>query len=453
MDNRDILALGFEPGPHIPEMLAFAQTLDRPAKRSDLLHLAPHPKIKLQESQKYFSNISPENDLEQENVDKVHQSMTELMKTPHVKAGAIMPDCMPAGPVGTIPVGGVVASKAIHPGMHSADVCCSLMLTEFDSADPTDVLNMMHSVTHFGPGGRRNGQRFTLSTRLLDDFRGNSFLSGNKILQAAHDNLGTQGDGNHFAYVGISEQTGRTHLITHHGSRGPGAGLFKLGMNEAERLRRKRSPETLKQNAWLDADSAVGERYWDALQIIRKWTKANHNCLHQAVADRLGVKVSDRYWNEHNFVFRKSDGLFYHAKGATPAFDGWADDAASRTIIPLNMAEPVLIVEGSNAKNGLGFSPHGAGRNLSRTAHKAMKEGMSDAGILEQETKGLDVRFFMGETDISELPSAYKNARAIESQINEFGLAKIVDRIAPFGSIMAGDWQKNAPWKTKGRKR
>ena len=26
----------------------------------------------------------------------------------------------------------------------------------------------------------------------------------------------------------------------------------------------------------------------------------------------------ERFWNEHNFVFRKSDGLFYHAKGATP---------------------------------------------------------------------------------------------------------------------------------------
>ena len=35
-----------------------------------------------------------------------------------------------------------------------------------------------------------------------------------------------------------------------------------------------------------------------------------------------------RFWNEHNFVFRKSDGLFYHAKGATPAWQGFAADTA-----------------------------------------------------------------------------------------------------------------------------
>ena len=38
-----------------------------------------------------------------------------------------------------------------------------------------------------------------------------------------------------------------------------------------------------------------------------------------AVAKALALKVKDRFWNEHNFVFRKTDGLFYHAKGATPA--------------------------------------------------------------------------------------------------------------------------------------
>jgi tRNA-splicing ligase RtcB (3'-phosphate/5'-hydroxy nucleic acid ligase) len=44
-------------------------------------------------------------------------------------------------------------------------------------------------------------------------------------------------------------------------------------------------------------------------------------------AEKLSAKVADRFWNEHNFVFRKSDGLFYHGKGATPAFDNWANDA------------------------------------------------------------------------------------------------------------------------------
>lgn len=40
-------------------------------------------------------------------------------------------------------------------------------------------------------------------------------------------------------------------------------------------------------------------------------------------ADRSSTRSGDRFWNEHNFVFRRSDGLFYHGKGATPAFDNW----------------------------------------------------------------------------------------------------------------------------------
>ena len=452
MNGKDIMALGFEAGKHIPAMLEIANGMPDATDaeiKAAIQHLAPAPKMYLQDSLPYHVNIRAEDGVEADNLDKVHETMMALTKTPVVRAAAIMPDTMPAGPVGTIPVGGVVASEAIHPGMHSSDICCSLMITVFDDVDPLTVLNSIHGVTHFGPGGRKNGNRFTLAKRIVDRFHGNTFLKDTKILQAAHDNLGTQGDGNHFAYVGISKQTGQTCLVTHHGSRGPGAGLYKLGMRVAERVRRKVSPDTIKVNAWIPADSKDGEAYWEALQIIRAWTKANHNCLHQAVADDLQLKVADRYWNEHNFVFRKTDGLFYHAKGATPAFDGWADDATDRTIIPLNMAEPILIARGLNAANGLGFSPHGAGRNMSRTAHKRMNEGRTDAEIFADETSHIDARFFMGMTDISELPSAYKNAATVRAQISEFGLADIVDEIQPFGCIMAGDWQQNAPWRNK----
>jgi tRNA-splicing ligase RtcB len=174
--------------------------------------------------------------------------------------------------------------------------------------------------------------------------------------------------------------------------------------------------------------------------------------IHDQAAAKLGAKVADRFWNEHNFVFRKTDGLFYHGKGATPAFDGWAADATDLTLIPLNMAEPVLIARGRNAAHGLGFSPHGAGRNFSRTQHRRMQAGRTDAEIFAAETVGIDARFFSGVPDISELPSAYKNAAAVRRQIETYDLAEIVDEVIPFGCIMAGDWEANAPWrKRRGR--
>nr|WP_293300030.1 RtcB family protein [Allomuricauda sp.] len=393
-------------------------------------------------------NIKAENKLEETNVNSVIETMDVLMRTPTLVDGALMPDACPTGPIGTIPVGGVaVAKNAIHPGMHSADICCSVLLTDFGNTDPKDVLDAAHSVTHFGPGGRSRENQFRFPMDLLKEMETNYFLNDQKSLSAARSHLGTQGDGNHFLFVGISKKTGNTMMVTHHGSRGFGANLYSKGMKVAERFRKELSPETLKQNAWIPIDTEEGEQYWNALQIVRKWTKKNHECIHDATLNTLGIKPENRFWNEHNFVFR-DDELFYHAKGATPLDAKFMPDITGPRLIPLNMSEPVLIVEGETTKNNLGFAPHGAGRNVSRTQHRKSKSGNFQE-IFEEETKGLDARFFSNEIDITELPSAYKNAETVRNQMEDFGLGTVIDEVIPYGCIMAGDWQKNAPWKKK----
>lgn len=436
--GKDLINAGIKPGRWFKDALAAAN-----AAGDDWVEaakaMAP-AQLELNDNPPdYFVNIDGDCD----NVKAVKTSMDLIMKTPVVKAGAIMPDVCPAGPLGTIPVGGVVASTEIHPGMHSADICCSVMLTNLGNVNPSSVLDISEMITHFGYGGRKQGSRVTVSYDLLKEFEGNKFLCSKQIMQAAQEHMGTQGDGNHFLFVGTLKSTGETCLVTHHGSRKPGALLYKAGMVVAEKCRKEVSPKTLKQNAWIPPEDK--EEYWSALQIIRKWTKANHNFIHQRVCDWLDVKHKDRFWNEHNFVFKRDDRLFYHAKGATPAFDGWAEDATDLTLIPLNMSEPVLIVRGKN--KGIGFSPHGAGRNYSRTAHKKTIDDF-DAQI-KKETEGLDVRFYCGTPDVSELPSAYKDAQSVRDQIKKYDLAEIVDEVLPYGCIMAGDCEANAPWRKK----
>jgi tRNA-splicing ligase RtcB len=284
---------------------------------------------------------------------------------------------------------------------------------------------------------------------VMAPFAANPFLK--PLAGAAIEHFATQGDGNHFFSVGRLA-TGEVALVTHHGSRKPGAMLYKAGMAAAERFRCEISPETPAHNAWIPADTPEGRDYWDALQAIRAWTKANHFAIHDRVADALGLRVADRFWNEHNFVFRKSDGLYYHAKGATPAWRGFAADDSGLTLIPLNMAEPILIARGRDAENGLGFAPHGAGRNFSRTAFMRRHAGLTEQELVARQTKGIDARFFCGIPDVSELPGAYKSAAMVRRQIGEYGLADIVATIEPIGCIMAGDWQRDAPWR-KGKKR
>lgn len=422
------------------EMLTYLEQFRRP------------PMIPLHENPVPFAiNIKAENELETKNVADVIATMNEVMKTPTVVGGSIMPDACPTGRIGVIPVGGVVVTKnAIHPGMHSADICCSVMLTDFGKVDPKIIMDAAHESTHFGPGGRDRDNQYPFPMDLLEAFEGNSYLNDQRIIQAARKQLGTQGDGNHFLFVGKSKKTGNTMMITHHGSRGVGANLYKRGMHTAEKFRKYLSKDTLKHNAWIPYDTKEGKEYWKALQVVRAWTKQNHNVIHDATAEKAGVAIENRFWNEHNFVFKDGD-LFYHAKGATPLNEKFMPDITGPRLIPLNMAEPVLIVEGESTVNNLGFAPHGAGRNTSRTQHKKSKAGKTIAEVFEEETKGLDVRFYSNEIDISELPSAYKSAATVRSQMDEFGLGKVIDEVMPYGSIMAGDVGENAPWKVKKR--
>ncbi|MEL6209973.1 MAG: RNA-splicing ligase RtcB, partial [Pseudomonadota bacterium] len=84
---------------------------------------------------------------------------------------------------GTIPVGGVAAARnAIHPGMHSADICCSVMLSDLGRADPGAALDAVHAATHFGPGGRAEGRRLDPGPEMIDAFRANRFLAEEKAV-------------------------------------------------------------------------------------------------------------------------------------------------------------------------------------------------------------------------------------------------------------------------------
>jgi len=454
INGNTLIELGFTPDAWFKN--AIEHINENQLENKDMLayleQYIAEPMIELHQEEVPFAiNIKAENELEAENVASVIETMKVVMRTPTVVGGSVMPDACPAGPKGIIPVGGVVVTKnAIHPGMHSADICCSVMLTDFGMVDPKVILDAAHESTHFGPGGRERNDQYRFPTELLEAFEGNRILNEQQMISAARSHLGTQGDGNHFLFVGKSKKTGNTMMITHHGSRGVGARLFTKGMKIAEKFRKKLSKDTLKQNAWIPFDTEEGQEYWNALQVIREWTKQNHMCIHNATAEKTGAKIENRFWNEHNFVFKDGD-LFYHAKGATPLNEKFMPDITGPRLIPLNMAEPVLIVEGESTASNLGFAPHGAGRNMSRTKHKKSKGETPIFEIFAEETKGLDIRFYSNEIDISELPSAYKNANTVRNQMDEFGLGTVIDEVMPYGSIMAGDWQINAPWKVRKR--
>jgi tRNA-splicing ligase RtcB len=280
--------------------------------------------------------------------------MTELLHIPVVKRGVIMPDACPSG-------GGrgddpgrrrIEVENAIIPGAHSADICCSMFATFFPANHPVgEMMDHLQKTTHFGAGGRPRGNQWT-SAVLDQPVWDNPFLSG--LRSRAQDFLGTQGDGNHFAYLGriqftegqraALEAAGYTELsdwivrregafnvlVTHHGSRGLGADVYKRGQKAARQWCDENAKDIPDSAVWLPGDSPEGREYWEALQYIARWTRENHALIHEALLRRLGQRALVQIGNEHNFVWKRGDS-FFHGKGATPAWQDAAGAAAART--------------------------------------------------------------------------------------------------------------------------
>jgi len=400
-------------------------------------------------------------------VDAARARMRELLRVPVVRRGVIMPDACPAGAGrAVIPVGGAIeVENAIIPGAHSADICCSMFASFFSVHQPVSALmDQLQKITHFGAGGRPRGSQWD-SPVLEESVWDNPFLKD--LRSRAKDFLGTQGDGNHFAYLGriaFSEAQRRalaaagylefgesierhdgvfSVLVTHHGSRGLGAEVYKRGQIAARRWCDEHARDIPSAAVWLPRDTSEGRAYWDALRYVGRWTRENHALIHAAFLRRIGQRALVQIGNEHNFVWNRGDA-FFHGKGATPA---WTDPQgrALLGLIPLNMAREVLLVLGADNDRFLSFCPHGAGRNRSRTATLRQfkdADGELDPGRVQaaiiRETKGLDVRWYCGTPDLTESPLGYKDASKVKAQIARFGLATVVGEIEPLGCIMAG---------------
>ncbi len=482
IDHQDLIEAGWPPSPLFSELIEAARSYEARGvsdKRYVLKLLKrdfgePARRIGLRREPLAWAEAIDAVTAEDEgNLCEVRRYMKQLMRVPVIEAGAIMPDTCPAGSAeATIPVGGAVAVRdAIIPSAHSADICCSLHATVFRaSGEIGEMLDALMASTRFGPGGR-DPDDLVADPIIGEDVWDNRFLSGLQHHAAIH--MADQGDGNHFAFIGkwtvdrdlvdTLERAGHTEiagpfdavldgrervdclaLVTHHGSRGLGAHVYKRGQKAAVRETERIADRIPGAAAWLEASSEIGREYWEALQYVGRWTEANHRAIHRRFLERSGGDRILDFGNQHNFVWRKGD-LYLHGKGATPA---WKDGSGRPLLglIPLNMAAPILVTLGRDNESYLGFAPHGAGRNLSRTALKRRELGRDGFGDekrirerVEEQTRGLDIRWFRGAPDLSESPVAYKSAEQVRSQITQFGLADIVAEIEPLGCVMAGD--------------
>jgi tRNA-splicing ligase RtcB len=363
----------------------------------------------------------------------VYRQMELAMSIPPVVQGALMPDAHPGY---ALPIGGVIAlNNAISPAFVGYDIACRMHATFFliQEADTEkdalkQILELIKDITSFGVGSTAHHDH-----PIMDDPRWNQFKSTQSLKKLAHSQLGSSGGGNHFAaFMTTTTDEGELWgaFITHSGSRGTGyqmAGHY--AKTAAGYIQRKGVKGIPKGYEWLDMDTEEGQEYFNVMELMGDYAKANHLLLHNAFVDRYQHAVVQVISNHHNYAWEYPGNLFIHRKGATPA------DKHVLGIIPSSMATPAFVVRGKGNPDSLYSAAHGAGRVSSRSQAKKMfdrtayQHRIKQAGIL---THGID-------TD--ESYQAYKNIDEVMKAQTE--CVDIVMTLQPRVEVMGGKNKEN----------
>lgn len=309
-----------------------------------------------------------------------HEAIMQMERAcllPVAVAGALMPDAH----IGYgLPIGGVLATEnAVIPYAVGVDIACRMKLTVLDlpvrdlDRKRERLVKAIEQETRFGIGARFQDRR---EHEVMDaDWSVSPITRANK--DKAWSQLGTSGSGNHFVEFGVFTNEAEVNglppgehvaLLSHSGSRGTGAQVCdhysKLAIARHADL-----ASELKRLAWLPLDSAEGQEYWAAMELMGQYAAANHALIHQHIAAHLGLEVRLDVENHHNFAWQEThviDGrereVVVHRKGATPAGEGVLG------IIPGSMATPGFLVRGRGNAASLKSASHGAGRVMSRKA-------------------------------------------------------------------------------------
>jgi tRNA-splicing ligase RtcB len=347
-------------------------------------------------------------------------------------AGALMPDAhLGYG----LPIGGVLATdNAVIPYAVGVDIACRMKMTVLDlplrdlEQKQDRLARAIEVETRFGVGSTFKDRR---QHDVLDaDWTVSPVTKQNK--DRAWAQLGTSGSGNHFVEFGVFTAHERIHdlepgtfvaLLSHSGSRGTGAAVCdfysKLAFQQFPDL-----PRELKRLAWLSLDSAEGQEYWAAMELMGRYAAANHALIHRHIAANLGAQVLLDLENHHNFAWKERhviDGVerevIVHRKGATPAGDGVLG------IIPGSMASPGFVVRGRGDAASLNSAAHGAGRAMSRKAANDKFNWKEVSRFLKQQGVTLI------SAGLDEVPMAYKNIHEVMAAQRD--LVNIVGQFDP----------------------
>lgn len=276
--------------------------------------------------------------------------------------------------------------------------------------------------------------------------------------------VGTLGGGNHYWEVGVSESCGDVWITVHSGSRNFGKMICDFHQNNAKKILDNKRKITLtekikeikdkfpgrdipveikkaKKNLGLDFDFNINGmeflegqdaiNYFMDMIFAQKYADFNRTRMIELVTDKLNIEILDSIHSIHNFI-NFEDMII--RKGAISSYVG------ERMIIPLNMADGMLICEGKSNPDWNKSCCHGAGRIMSR-GDASRNITLED---FQFKMKGI-VSTSVCKATLDESPQSYKNSDMIEAAIEP--TAKILDRVKPILNLK--DKGESMTWKER----
>jgi len=312
-------------------------------------------------------------------------------------------------------VGSVIPTLgAIMPAAVGVDIGCGMIAvrTQFHAADldGRDLAELRQQIERAIPlsAGRDNRKIVaTAQPRVAELEALAEKAEFDPAAYAGHwrNQLGSLGSGNHFIEISLDENDD-VWMFLHSGSRGVGNRIAQHHIKVAQRLAKQWWIELPHPDlAYLVEGTPEFTRYIRELRWAQHFALLNREEMMDRVANQLGrfldapVEERERINCHHNFTesekhFGKQ--VWVSRKGAIMA------DAGRPGLIPGSMGTASYVVEGRGNPLALSSSPHGAGREYSRSAarktftHEQLREAM--AGIEYRDTDAF----------IDEIPQAYK---------------------------------------------
>jgi len=325
---------------------------------------------------------------------------------PHL---ALMPDAH-LGKGAT--VGSVIPTLgAIIPAAVGVDIGCGMMAvqTQYMLGDlPADRQTLHSAIAAAIPlsaGGRNASVLDSAAPRVADLEATAGVEQADAVAKSWRLQVGSLGSGNHFIEVSLDE-TDRVWLFLHSGSRGVGNQLAQKWIRVAKAQCEKRwirLPDV--DLAYLVEGEPEFDGYMEALRWAQHFALLNREEMMARVVSAFGewidgpVEAVQQVNCHHNYTTREhhfGKDVWLSRKGAIDAHEGVLG------LIPGSMGDLSYVVRGKGHRGALCSSPHGAGRNHSRTEARRL----FDRGDLDERMAGIA----WGQSDafLDEHPSAYK---------------------------------------------